>query len=169
MTDSPLKGGRAIDPSQGLDARMDVAVHDGAISEIAPNIKPGPDTRVIKADGKLVTPGLIDLHTRVYHGVNQTGVDPDLAGVRAGVTTVVDAGSAGCYTFGGFPEHVAPKAKTRIIRMLHISRTGLSFQSEISGRAGFSSIRRADGRTSASTWRNPPWIKASARARSAPI
>ena len=42
MTDSPLKGGRAIDPSQGLDARMDVAVQDGAISEIAPNIKPGP-------------------------------------------------------------------------------------------------------------------------------
>ena len=134
MTDLLLKGGRAIDPSQGLDARMDVAAQDGAISEVAPNIRPGPHTRVIKADGKIVTPGLIDLHTHVYHGVNQTGVDPDLAGVRAGVTTVVDAGSAGCYTFGGFPEHVAPKAKTRIICMLHISRTGLSFQPEISGR-----------------------------------
>ena len=134
MTDLLLKGGRVIDPSQGLDARMDVAAQDGAISEVAPNIRPGPDTRVIKADGKIVTPGLIDLHTHVYHGVNQTGVDPDLAGVRAGVTTVVDAGSAGCYTFGGFPEHVAPKAKTRIICMLHISRTGLSFQPEISGR-----------------------------------
>ena len=134
MTDLLLKGGRVIDPSQGLDARMDVAAQDGAISEVAPNIRPGPDTRVIKADGKIVTPGLIDLHTHVYHGVNQTGVDPDLAGVRAGVTTVVDAGSAGCYTFGGFPEHVAPKAKTRIICMLHIARTGLSFQPEISGR-----------------------------------
>ena len=134
MTDLLIKGGRAIDPSQGLDARMDVAVTDGAISEIAPNIKPSADTRVIKADGKIVTPGLIDLHTHVYHGVNQTGVDPDLAGVRAGVTTVVDAGSAGCYTFGGFPEHVAPKAKTRIVCMLHISRTGLSYQPEISGR-----------------------------------
>ena len=134
MTDLLLKGGRVIDPSQGLDARMDVAAQDGAISEVAPNIRPGPHTRVIKADGKIVTPGLIDLHTHVYHGVNQTGVDPDLAGVRAGVTTVVDAGSAGCYTFGGFPEHVAPKAKTRIICMLHISRTGLSFQPEISGR-----------------------------------
>ena len=134
MTDLLIKGGRAIDPSQGLDARMDVAVTDGAISEIAPHIKPSADTRVIKADGKIVTPGLIDLHTHVYHGVNQTGVDPDLAGVRAGVTTVVDAGSAGCYTFGGFPEHVAPKAKTRIVCMLHISRTGLNYQPEISGR-----------------------------------
>ena len=134
MTDLLIKGGRAIDPSQGLDARMDVAVTDGAISEIAPHIKPNDGARVIKADGKIVTPGLIDLHTHVYHGVNQTGVDPDLAGVRAGVTTVVDAGSAGCYTFGGFPEHVAPKAKTRIVCMLHISRTGLNYQPEISGR-----------------------------------
>ena len=134
MTDLLIKGARAIDPSQGLDARMDVAVTDGAISEIAPRIKPNDGARVIKADGKIVTPGLIDLHTHVYHGVNQTGVDPDLAGVRAGVTTVVDAGSAGCYTFGGFPEHVAPKAKTRIVCMLHISRTGLNYQPEISGR-----------------------------------
>ena len=134
MTDLLIKGARAIDPSQGLDARMDVAVTDGAISEIAPRIKPSDGARVIKADGKIVTPGLIDLHTHVYHGVNQTGVDPDLAGVRAGVTTVVDAGSAGCYTFGGFPEHVAPKAKTRIVCMLHISRTGLNYQPEISGR-----------------------------------
>ena len=134
MTDLLLKGGRVIDPARGLDARMDVSVRDGAISEIAPSVKPSADARVIKADGKIVAPGLIDLHTHVYHGVNQTGVDPDLAGVYAGVATVVDAGSAGCYTFGGFPEHVAPKAKTRIVCMLHISRTGLNYQPEISGR-----------------------------------
>ncbi len=134
MTDLLLKGGRVIDPSQGLDARLDVAVQDGAISEIAPSVKPSGGARVIKADGKIVTPGLIDLHTHVYHGVNQTGVDPDLAGVYAGATTVVDAGSAGCYTFGGFPQHVVPKAKTRVICMLHISRAGLNYQPEISGR-----------------------------------
>ena len=134
MTDLLLKGGRVIDPSQNMDARMDVAVQDGAISEIAPSVKPSAGARVIEADGKIVAPGLIDLHTHVYHGVNQTGVDPDIAGVRAGVTTVVDAGSAGCYTFGGFPEHVVPKAKTRVICMLHISRTGLNYQPEISGR-----------------------------------
>ena len=134
MTDLLLKGGRVIDPSQGLDARLDVAVQDGAISEIAPSVKPSGGARVIKADGKIVAPGLIDLHTHVYHGVNQTGVDPDLAGVYAGATTVVDAGSAGCYTFGGFPQHVVPKAKTRVICMLHISRAGLNYQPEISGR-----------------------------------
>ena len=134
MTDLLLKGGRVLDPSQGIDAQMDVAVTKGAISQVAPDIAPGPETRVIDAAGKLVTPGLIDLHTHVYHGVNQTGVDPDLAGVYAGVTTVVDAGSAGCYSFGGFPEHVVPNARTRIVCMLHISRTGLNYQPELSRR-----------------------------------
>ena len=134
MTDLLLKGGRVIDPSQGIDAQMDVAVQDGSISQLSPSIRPGPDTRVVKIDGKLVVPGLIDLHTHVYHGVNQTGVDPDLAGVYAGVTTVVDAGSAGCYTFGGFPQHVVPRVKTRIVCMLHISRAGLNYQPEISDR-----------------------------------
>ena len=134
MIDLVIKGGRVIDPSQGIDAIMDVAVQDGSISQVSTNIRPDPETRVIRVNGKLVVPGLIDLHTHVYHGVNQTGVDPDLAGVYAGVTTVVDAGSAGCYTFGGFPEHVVPNAKTRIVCMLHISRTGLNYQPEISGR-----------------------------------
>ena len=134
MTDLLLKGGRVLDPSQGIDARMDLSVQDGAISGAAPTISPGPDTRVIDVSGKLVVPGLVDLHTHVYHGVNQTAVDPDLAGVYAGVTTVVDAGSAGCYTFGGFPRHVVPNARTRIVCMLHISRAGLNFRPEIADR-----------------------------------
>ena len=134
MTDLILKGGRVIDPSQDIDACMDVAVTNGAISQIASEIGEEPETRVIDVSGKLVTPGLIDLHTHVYHGVNQTGVDPDVAGVYAGVTTVVDAGSAGCYSFGGFPEYVVPNAKTRVVCMLHISRVGLNYQPEISSR-----------------------------------
>ena len=133
MTSLLLRGGRVIDPSQGIDAEMDVAVQDGVISQVSSNIRPGPEARIIDLDGKLVVPGLIDLHTHVYHGVNQTAIDPDLAGVYAGVTTVVDAGSAGCYTFGGFPRHVVSKAKTRLVCMLHISRAGLNFQPEISG------------------------------------
>ena len=134
MSNLLLRGGRVINPSQGIDAKMDVAVADGVISQVSPNIRPGAETRTIDVDGKLVVPGLIDLHTHVYHGVNQTAIDPDLAGVYAGVTTVVDAGSAGCYTFGGFPRYVVPKAKTRVVCMLHISRAGLNFQPEISDR-----------------------------------
>ena len=134
MTDLLLKGGEVLDPSQDLRGRLDIAVQDGVISQVAPNIRPSPGTRVVDVGGKLVVPGLIDLHCHIYEGVNQTGVNPDLAGVYAGVTTLVDAGSAGCYTFGGFPRYVVPQAKTRIICMLHISRTGLSYQPDLSRR-----------------------------------
>ncbi len=134
MTNLLLKGGEVIDPSQNLRRKMDVAVRDGFISQLAPNLRPEEGARVIDVTGKLVTPGLIDLHTHVYEGVNQTGVSPDLAGVKSGVTTVVDAGSAGCYSFGGFPRYVVPQNRTRIVCMLHISRVGLNYQPDLSRR-----------------------------------
>ncbi len=134
MIDLLLKGGEVIDPSQGLRGKMDVAVKDGAVSQVASGISVKEAKRVINVPGKLVVPGLIDLHCHVYEGVNQTGINPDLAGVRSGVTTLVDAGSAGCYTFGGFPQYVVPQSKTRIFCMLHISRTGLNYQPDLSRR-----------------------------------
>ena len=134
MTDLLLKGGEVIDPSQDIRAKLDVAVTDGVISAVAPDIDPSSAARVINVDGNIVVPGMIDLHTHVYEGINQNGINPDLAGVRSGVTTVLDAGSAGCYTFGGFPRYVVPRAKTRIFCMLHISRVGLSYQPDTSRR-----------------------------------
>jgi dihydroorotase len=134
MTDLLLKGGEVIDPSQDIRAKLDVAVTDGVISAVAPDLDPSDAARVINVDGNIVVPGMIDLHTHVYEGINQNGINPDLAGVRSGVTTVLDAGSAGCYTFGGFPRYVVPRAKTRIFCMLHISRVGLSYQPDTSRR-----------------------------------
>ena len=134
MTDLLLKGGEVIDPSQDIRAKLDVAVTDGVISAVAPDIDPSDAARVINVDGNIVVPGMIDLHTHVYEGINQNGINPDLAGVLSGVTTVLDAGSAGCYTFGGFPRYVVPRAKTRIFCMLHISRVGLSYQPDTSRR-----------------------------------
>ena len=134
MTDLLLKGGEVIDPSQDIRAKLDVAVTDGVISAVAPDIDPSGAARVINADGNIVIPGMIDLHTHVYEGINQNGINPDIAGVRSGVTTVLDAGSAGCYTFGGFPSYVVPRAKTSVFCMLHISRVGLSYQPDTSRR-----------------------------------
>ena len=94
MIDLLLKGGDVIDPSQNIRGKLDVAVESGTIQKVAPDIRPGPATRVVDVSGKFVVPGLIDLHSHIYEGVNQTGVNPDLAGVYSGVTTLVDAGSA---------------------------------------------------------------------------
>jgi dihydroorotase len=86
---------------------------------------------VVEVAGDLVTPGLIDLHAHVFSGFNRNGVHPDLGGVYAGVTTIVDAGSAGSATFGGFPTHILPHCHTEIIPFLHICQTGLTTSPDI--------------------------------------
>jgi dihydroorotase len=125
MYDLVLKGGRVVDPSGGLDGVLDVAVEKGTIARVAAGIAPTDAARVIDVAGKIVTPGLIDLHAHVFEGVNRTGVNPDLAGVLSGVTTIVDAGSAGAATFGGW-RHILPHCHTEIVPFLHICQTGLA-------------------------------------------
>ena len=87
-----LSGGRVIDPASGRDAICDVAISGGRITEIAPAIDHTKAVRWIDAAGRLVVPGLIDIHAHVNHRGARNGLDPDLAGVASGVTTVVDAG-----------------------------------------------------------------------------
>jgi len=131
MYDLLIKGGTVIDPAQGINGLNDVAVTDGKIARVAPNIGAEEATQVVEVRGKIVTPGLIDLHTHVYAGVIGNGVQADLGGVRAGVTTMVDAGSSGCDTYGGFPAHIIPGNATEIIPFLHICRTGLATTPDI--------------------------------------
>jgi dihydroorotase len=131
MYDLLLKGGNVIDPAQELRGALDVAVEDGKIARVAANIPQAEARRVIDVPGKTVTPGLIDLHTHVFDGVAANGVHPDIAGVHAGVTTVVDAGSSGCATFGAFPRHILPKCETEVIPLLHICQTGLATNPDI--------------------------------------
>ncbi|HEY2509107.1 MAG TPA: amidohydrolase family protein [Streptosporangiaceae bacterium] len=117
-----VKGGHVLDPGQGLDARLDIGITGGTISEIGPDLPASEARRVIevKGTGRYVLPGLIDLHTHVAHGATTEGVgmgccDPDAIGVRSGVTTVVDCGSVGVANIGVFPAHILPKATTRVI------------------------------------------------------
>ncbi|MCI0549102.1 MAG: amidohydrolase/deacetylase family metallohydrolase, partial [Candidatus Rokubacteria bacterium] len=131
MFDLVLKGGTVVDPSTGLDGRRDIAVERGAIARIASDIPSAEATRTIEVAGKIVTPGLIDLHAHVFEGFNRTGVHPDLGGVYAGVTTIVDAGSAGAATFAGFPRHIIPSCHTEVIPFLHICQTGLATMPDI--------------------------------------
>jgi dihydroorotase len=131
MHDLLLKGGTVVDPSTGLDGGCDIAVRDGMIARIAKDIPSAEATQTIEVAGKIVTPGLIDLHAHVFDGFNRNGVHPDLGGVRAGVTTIVDAGSAGAATFAGFPQHIIPRCQTEIIPFLHICQTGLATSPDI--------------------------------------
>ncbi len=140
MYDLVLKGERVVDPASGLDGVLDVAVENGLIARVAAGIAPAEAARVIEVAGSIVTPGLIDLHAHVFEGVNRTGVNPDLGGVYSGVTTIVDAGSAGAATFGGW-RHILPHCATEIIPFLHICQTGLATLPDIIAE---SSINLAD-------------------------
>src|SRR6267378_2145737 len=72
-----IKGGTVIDPGQNLHAPLDVAVKDGKILELSPDIAPARAVRVVSAKGKIVTPGLIDVHVHVFEGVGPTGLNAD--------------------------------------------------------------------------------------------
>src|SRR5262245_65178334 len=135
MYDLLLKGGSVIDPAQNLRGALDVAVESGKIARVAANISAAEARRVVHVTGKTVTAGLIDLHTHVFEGVASNGVHPDIAGVHAGVTTVVDAGSSGCATFSAFPRHILPRCETEVIPLLHICQTGLATNPDKIGRA----------------------------------
>ncbi len=121
MFDLVLKGGRVIDPSQGIDAVLDVGFQAGRVGKIGPDLSGATVQDVSK---RIVTPGLIDLHTHVYWGGTSLGVDPSRL-VRGGCTTLVDAGSAGPGNYAGFLEHVIRACPGRILAFLNVSFAGI--------------------------------------------
>ncbi len=128
--DLVVKGGRVVDPALNLDAQRDIAVSGGKIARLAPNIADTEARQVLDARGKIVTPGLIDIHVHVYDGVAPLGIPADPNCIAKGVTTVVDAGSAGAHTFPGFRKYVVNVVDTRVYALLNISVVGQSTLSE---------------------------------------
>lgn len=113
--DLVLRGGRVIDPARDVDAVCDVAVRGTTIAAVAPAIAAASGTRVVDVRDRLVVPGLIDTHAHVYQYVTGAfGMNPDLVGVRSGVTTVVDQGGASPLTIDGFRKFIAEPARTRV-------------------------------------------------------
>ena len=121
-----IKGGELVDAAAGRHGRFDVAVRRNRVADVAPEIPGDAAYEVIDAGGMLVTPGLIDLHTHVYHGATYYGVEPDNIGARTGVTTWIDAGSAGAFGFDGLRKFIIDHSKVRISAFLNISWLGLT-------------------------------------------
>jgi dihydroorotase len=115
-----------VDPSQGLSAERDIAITGRTITRIAPNIPESEARQVLNARGMIVTPGLIDVHVHVYDGVAPLGIPADPNCIAKGVTTVLDAGSAGAHTFPGLRKYVINVVETRVFALLNISVVGQS-------------------------------------------
>lgn len=119
-----LKGGRVVDPSQGLDGILDVGFAGGRVAAVGANLSAGTaDVRDVS--GLIVSPGLIDLHTHVYWGGTSLGIDAEEFCRSSGVTTAVDTGSAGPGNFAGFRKHVIERSAVRILAYLHVSHAGI--------------------------------------------
>ena len=128
-----LKGGHVIDPKNNIDSKMDVAIIAGKISHVAPNIPEKNVKNVINVSGMYVSPGLIDMHVHAFHGTDPVSyiangwdaLQPDGYTFRAGVTTVVDAGSAGWRNFRDFKKQTIDRSQTRILAFLNIVGVGM--------------------------------------------
>jgi dihydroorotase len=125
--------GRVIDPAQEIDEISRLGIRDGRIAAMASDLEVDQAHQVFDATGLLITPGLVDLHIHGYQHVTPLGVDVDHYCLGRGVTTAVDAGSAGCDTFPGFRAFAAERTRTRLLAFLHISRAGLAFSSRTGG------------------------------------
>jgi dihydroorotase len=127
-----LKGGRVVDAKNGISAIRDVAVKDGKIAAVAPEIDPAAALKTVMVKGLYVTPGLIDIHVHVYASTGERGsyagdssVWPDVFTFRTGVTTVADAGSSGYKNFEDFKEHIIDRSKTRVLAFINIVGAGM--------------------------------------------
>lgn len=117
--DVVLHGGRVIDPAQGVDGVLDVAIQDGRIAAVAAGLPEHAAQDVIDVSGKLVLPGMIDTHAHVYRYVTgRFGLDADMVGVHSGVTTLVDQGGPSCMTLPGFRTFIVEPAHSRVYAFL---------------------------------------------------
>jgi dihydroorotase len=128
-----LKGGHVIDPKNKIDSKMDVAITDGKIVQVAADIAVTSAKKVVDVTGLYVTPGIIDMHTHNFWGTDTAsylanapdGLLPDAFSFRAGVTTMVDCGSSGWRNFRQFKAQTIDRSQTRILAFINIIGNGM--------------------------------------------
>jgi dihydroorotase len=128
-----LKGGHVIDPRNGIDAVMDVAITDGRIAAVAPSIDAAQAARVADVSGLHVVPGLIDLHAHVFVGTTpnrylsdgDVAVPADTHSFRSGQTTLVDVGGPGWRNLPQFRSQIVDRSRTRVLTFINIVGHGM--------------------------------------------
>jgi dihydroorotase len=130
-----LRGGRVIDPRNGINQLCDVAIRDRKIAAVAPGIDPATAFKAVDVAGLYVIPGIVDIHAHVFAGTGERNsyagersVYPDDFTLRCGVTTVADAGSSGWRNFPVFRENIIARSRTRVFAFLNIVGNGMRGQ-----------------------------------------
>jgi len=132
--DLVIINGHLIDAKNNLDQKMDLAIQDGKIAAIEKSIAPEQGKKVIDAEGLIVSPGLIDMHSHNFHGTQPkkylansfTALPPDGFTFRNGITTLVDAGSPGWQNFDTYKKQTIDQSKTRVLTFLNIVGNGMA-------------------------------------------
>jgi len=124
--DLVIKGGDVLDPSQSLRGKRDIGIRYGIVEALEPEIPADRAARVLNASGKLVTPGLVDLHAHVYPYGSAIGIPADELVTHQCTTTCVSAGDAGANNFAGFRRFIVAQTRTRLYAFIHIANSGLT-------------------------------------------
>jgi dihydroorotase len=124
--DLVIKGGELLDPGQGLKGKRDIGTRFGRIEAIEADIPAARANRVLDASGKLVIPGLVDLHSHVYPYGSAIGIPADELIPFQGTTTMVSAGDAGANNFAALRRYVMAQTRTRLYAFVHIANIGLA-------------------------------------------
>ncbi|HSK31532.1 MAG TPA: amidohydrolase/deacetylase family metallohydrolase, partial [Candidatus Limnocylindria bacterium] len=120
-----LTGGTVLNPATGVSGIFDVGIANGSIAAIEANLPRANAKKTLDVTGYYVTPGLIDFHVHSYWGVNPYGCNLDSLCLATGVTTTMDAGSAGPVNLLGFRKLVYEQSKTRMIGFIALAQHGV--------------------------------------------
>jgi dihydroorotase len=124
--DLVIKGGDVLDPSQSLRGKRDIGIRYGLIEAVEADIPAARAERLLDVSGKLVTPGLVDLHSHVFPYGSAIGIPADELVAHQCTTTCVSGGDAGANNFAAFRRHIVAQTRTRLYAFIHIANTGLT-------------------------------------------
>src|SRR5215218_5495436 len=117
-----LKGGHVLDPANGIDRLADVRLTGGRVATVSTDLPPADGETVLDVAGYYVVPGIIDMHAHVFptHRRSTLSLDPHVNTFSSGVTTVVDAGTAGWRDFADVRAEVIDRARIRVLAYVNI-------------------------------------------------